>query len=161
MWGCLFVFLGLVLMFAGYMVYLLKNPAVMRAAESLAQCQTRLHEVAGALDRYNADTGHMPATLDDLYPAYLKDKSNLRCPADISKSSGSSYVLRPGVKWGQGSDVVVYCPHHPAPAALQKLAGAKPMHMVPVILQDGSDGQKALSLDTLAPPPAPVVSPRR
>lgn len=150
MWGCLVVVLGLVLMFAGYMVYLFENPSVMRTAESLAKCQTKLHEVAGALDRYNNDTGHLPSSLDELYPTYLPDKANLRCPADLAPTNHSSYVLRKGLKWGEGTEVVVYCPHHPAPPALQRLAGAKRVNMVPVILQDGSDGQRALSLDSLA-----------
>lgn len=159
LWGCMIVILGLVLMFAGYMVYMFRNPGVLRTAESLAECQAKLHEVAGALDRYNKDTGHMPASLEELYPTYLPDKANLRCPADKVTASGTSYILRPGVKWGEGTDVVVYCPHHPAPRALQQLAGAKPINMVPVILQDGSDGQRALALDTLGAPVS--ATPRR
>lgn len=137
MWGCMALVLVGALVIGGYFVVLFRNPKVWRAAENLARCQARLQQVSGALGRYNEDKGRLPTKLEDLYPIYLADKVNLRCPADTVNTTPSSFVLRPGVSWGKGNAVLVYCPHHPARNLMPGRAAAESGNIVPVILQNG------------------------
>jgi hypothetical protein len=154
-----FVLLG-ALAIGGYFVVLFRNPAVWRAAENLARCQARMQVLSGALGRYNEDKGHLPARLDDLYPTYLADKVNLRCPADPDTGKASSFVLRPGVLWTGGDAVVVYCPHHPARNLMPGKTAADAGNVVPVIYQGGRVDREIASLDRF-PAPAAGVAPKR
>jgi hypothetical protein len=148
-WGCLALALAGMLMFGGFAMVLIKTPGVMHWVENLARCQERLKEVSGALDRYNGDKGHLPASLSDLYPTYLPDRINLRCPADVAGGETTSFVLVPGMDWGKGEGIVVYCPHHRSPVAISKLT--RNQEMMPVICQDGMVTQKASAKGRSAP----------
>jgi hypothetical protein len=150
-WGCLALVLAGALMIGGAVILMLRDPKVWRAAENLARCQARMQAVSSALGRYNEDKGHLPAGLDDLYPIYLADKVNLRCPSDPTKGSASSYVLRTGVSWGEGNAVLVYCPHHPAknlmPGKAANEAAVEAGNVVPIIYQNGRVDREIAPLD--------------
>lgn len=156
MWGCFTLVLAGALMFAAFFIMMLKDPKVWRAAENLARCQARLQEVSGALGRYNEDKGHLPAKLEDLYPTYLADKVNLRCPSDPVNGTASSFVFRTGVPWGDGNAVLVYCPHHPARNLMPGKAGTESGNVVPLIYQNGRVDRTIAPLDQFRGPSAGV-----
>lgn len=98
-----------------------KNPMfrkVFTEAPLIQECQLHLQaprseqDVAGALERYVRKNDEYPASLEDLYPNFLEDKSVLHCPADPSPKDTVSYeYTRPDMD-DPASTVVVECKHH-------------------------------------------------
>lgn len=81
-------------------------------ATQMSECIPHLGEISGALDRYKQKKGAYPAGLNDLYPDFLEDKSNLHCPSDASPTDTVSYTYeRPDSKT-QSEDRVVICSRH-------------------------------------------------
>lgn len=142
-WGCGGLALALLLLFLGFMLVLLKGPngkALLTENENLIVCQEHLTAVAGALNRYETDKGRLPARLLDLYPTYLADKKDLRCPSDPVQEE-VSYRYRPGMSWGEGDGVVAFCPHHQLPVTLRGLPDKDRPYVVLYIRQDGRVGR--------------------
>lgn len=111
---------GIALWIAG-MVY--KNPTMKRvynSAQFVAQCQMNLQHpnnahgqsIGAALERYVRRNGEYPASLADLYPDFLEDRSVLHCPADERPEDVVSYeYIRPKVD-DPGGTIVVRCKRH-------------------------------------------------
>ncbi|HEY3268002.1 MAG TPA: hypothetical protein VGM37_13835 [Armatimonadota bacterium] len=143
-WGCGVVVLVGVLLFAGMLLVMARNPGLLRDAEHAQACYEHMDEVAGALQRYQKDKGKAPASLDDLYPTYLAKREYLLCPNDPTASTHTSYLIRPGVAMGTGSAVLAYCPHHPNRFTMGRpIAGGS--NLVPLIRQDGSTDRVPMS----------------
>lgn len=159
LWGCAGLVLALLLLFLGFMLVMLKGPngeALLTETEHVGICREHLTQVAGALDRYHKDKGRAPANLMELYPTYLADKSNLRCPSDPTQEA-VSYVYRPGVPWGKGDDIAVYCPHHKLPVPIRGVSESDQPYILLFIRQDGQVAQVSTTLSQIKALRAPAA----
>ncbi len=146
MWGCITLALSSLLIMGGFLLVTMQQSGFgtwMRFAENVTVCRGQMDEVSGAIGRYYADKGKMPERLEDLAPTYMAEGKFLRCPADPglkggTGGTGTSYVYRRSVPWGKGREIVVFCPHHPAPKRLPNAPDDEHIHQIPVIRQDGA-----------------------
>jgi hypothetical protein len=157
-WGCAGLLLAALLLTLGFLLVLMSRPEgknFLHASEQVAICREHLIKVTGALDRYHKDKGVAPARLEDLYPTYLSDKADLHCPADAGKDT-TSYVYRPSIPWGEGGDIVVYCPHHLVPK-IGGLSEEDRPYVLQFIRQNGDVGRQSATIsqiEALGPKPA-------
>jgi hypothetical protein len=94
LWGCVTLVLVMLLLGGGFLIVWMQRPSFgrwMRYQENLTICQEHVAAVAGALGRYHADKGRMPARLQDLYPTYLSDPDSLYCPSDPAAPKGLAH----------------------------------------------------------------------
>lgn len=171
MWGCITLALASLLIIGGFLLVTMQQSGFrtwVRFAEDVTVCRDQMDEVSGAIGRYYADNKKMPERLEDLSPTYMVNEKFLYCPADPSasagaKRTGTSYVYRRSVPWGKGSEVVVFCPHHPAPRRLPNAPDDDHIHQIPVIRQDGAVDAITGRLSDLrdGEPKAPVAPERR
>jgi len=151
LWGCFTLVLSGLLLGAGFLLVTMQQPdfrKVVKSWEARAECHRNLSEVSGALDRYHTDKGRLPARLEELYPTYITEREYLYCPEDPASpygpgkrpraTAGSSYMIRPGVSWGNGKETVVLCPHHENPVAGPDGPQEERPQFIPVIREDGS-----------------------
>ena len=141
LWGCITLALAALLLGLGFTLAVM-NTTSGRARwhwmQDVAACQQNLEELSGALDRAYSDKGHLPTSLESVYPTYLQSRSNLRCPLDERKGKGTTYRYDPAAGWGGGDRIVVWCQMHPPPPEWNPLMRQWPLPSIPVIRSDGS-----------------------
>jgi hypothetical protein len=85
----------------------------MQMAYSITTCTENLQSVGTALQRYRGEHGgQYPQTLEDLVPAYLADKSVLKCPTDSAVQRDVSYAYTPPPAGAPPETIVVKCNLH-------------------------------------------------
>ena len=85
------------MIFCGSSWWLIRQKGKAEAKVRVTTCMANLRCIGQAINRYRElNSGKYPPSLQDLYPAYLADRRNLRCPADFSAAStnadGMSYL---------------------------------------------------------------------
>lgn len=105
--GCGFIgALGVLLVFAILTLQAVKaNQDITWNRGQFAQCQENLLYIGHAIQRYEKDFHHPPATLQELYPQYVDTANRLRCPLELIEK-GRSYQYYPQAK---GADTEFIC----------------------------------------------------